>query len=87
MQPLLRAWVTGDVGTATPASYMQPLSGARVTGDVDKPAQLHTEGTSPIGMSLTKDHVANTVMWLLSTKSGELHHVVKDPAGPGQEMP
>ena len=81
MQPLLRAWVTGDVAEPTPATYMQPLSGAWVRGDGDKAAQPQMDQTSPIGMHLTKDHVADIIKWLLSSESGELLHVAKDPAG------
>ena len=86
MQPLLRAWVTGNVAEPTPATYMQPLSGTSVTGN-DKAAQPSMEGTSPIGVNLTKDHVADTIKWLLSNESGELLHVVRHPAGPCREMP
>ena len=86
MQPLLRAWVTGNVAQPTPATYMQPLSGATVTGD-KKAAQPSMEGTSPIEVNLTKDHIADTIKWLLSNESGELLHGVNDPAGPCREMP
>ncbi len=61
---------------------MQPLVRAWLTGDVDKAAQPWMEGTSPIGVNLTKDHVADTIKWLLSSESGESLRDEKGPARP-----
>eukprot|EP00891_Asterochloris_glomerata_P002582 jgi/Astpho2/2582/Aster-04288 len=53
-----------------PGAVDTPLVRAWLTGDVDKAAQPWMEGTSPIGVNLTKDHVADTIKWLLSSESG-----------------
>ena len=61
---------------------MQPLVRAWLTGDVDTAAQPWMEGTSPIGVNLTKDHVADTIKWLLSSESGELLYSREGPCWP-----
>eukprot|EP00891_Asterochloris_glomerata_P007904 jgi/Astpho2/7904/fgenesh1_pg.00118_%23_18_t len=58
------------VNCVAPGPVDTPLSGAWVRGDGDKAAQPQMDQTSPIGMHLTKDHVADTIKWLLSSESG-----------------